>query len=260
MRVKISMPVEMGVDMCNELFPKAMSAEIFGELSAWTSVADIMAAARILEERTVPDDQPESMLLMPFEHAEPVFGQIFGILLGYLIDGYVVPPQKVAISRALDPQITEATVTALQSLRFRPTVHLGRIPEMHDKLAFFIQDQPAVIELLRAPLNCLMGLYLDKYEFTKSLHEEMVAEADKKAGGRPTIFHRPYADACLPSFIEAACFYVLGLEVGTRFASPGQSNIDITYRAVNVQTLPPVDPVVLGVAIQYSQRMLDALR
>lgn len=245
--------------MCYELFPKARSAEIFGELSAWTSVADIMVAARILEERTVPGDQPESLLLMPLEHAEPAFEQIFAILLGYLIDGYVVPSQKVAVCRALDPQITEATGTALQSLRFRPTVHLDRIPGVRDKRAFFIQDQPAVIELLRAPLNCLMGLYLDKYEFTKTLHD-MIAEAEEKTGGRPTIFHRPYADACLPSFIEAACFHALGLEVGTRFASPGQSNIDTAYRAVNVQTLPPLDTVVLDVAIQAGQRMLDALR
>lgn len=245
--------------MNNELFPKAKSAEILGELSAWTSIADIMVAARIIEERTVPDDQPDSTLLMPLEYAEPVFRQVFVILLGYLIDGYVVPSQKVALCRALDPQITEATVATLQSLRFRPTVHLGRHPKAHDKYVFVIKDQPAVIELLRAPLNCLMGLYLDKYEFTKPLHE-MVVKAEENTGCRPTVFHRPYADACLPSFIEAACFYALGLEVGTRFASPGQFNIDTAYRAVNVQTLPPVDPVALGVAIHNGQRMLDALR
>lgn len=130
---------------------------------------------------------------------------------------------------------------------------------MHDRQAFFIQDEPAAIELIRAPLNCLMGLYLDKYEYTKPLRD-MVAEAEEKTGGRPTIFHRPYSDACLPSFIEAACFYALGLEVGTRFASPGQANIDIAYRAVNVQTLPPVDLAVMGAANQAGQRMLDALR
>lgn len=230
-----------------------------GELSAWTSVADVMVAARILEERTVPGDQPESMLMMPLEHAEPAFEQIFAILLGYLIDGYVVPSQKVAVCRALDPQITEATGTALHSLRFRPTVQVGWVPAMHGKRAFFIQDQPAAIELVRAPLNCLMGLYLDKYEFTKHLRD-MVTEAEEMTGGRPTIFHRPYADACLPSFIEAACFYALDLEVGTRFASPGQANIDTAFRAVNVQTLPPVDPAVLGIAIQAGQRMLDELR
>lgn len=230
-----------------------------GELSAWTSVADVMVAARILEERTVPGDQPESMLVMPLEHPEPAFEQIFTILLGYLMEGYVVPSQKVAVSRALDSQISEATGTALQSLRFRPTVQVGRIPEMHDRQAFFIQDEPAAIELIRAPLNCLMGLYLDKYEYTKPLRD-MVAEAEEKTGGRPTIFHRPYSDACLPSFIEAACFYALGLEVGTRFASPGQANIDIAYRAVNVQTLPPVDLAVMGAANQAGQRMLDALR
>lgn len=245
--------------MSEELFPLARSAEILGELSAWTSVSDIMVASRILEGRTVPGDQPESLLLMPLEHAEPAFEQIFAILLGYLMDGYVVPSQKVAVCRALDPLITEATGTALQSLRFRPTVQVGRKPEMHDKRAFIIQDQPAAIELIRAPLNCLMGLYLDKYEYAKSLRD-MVALAEEKTGGRPTIFHRPYADAFLPSFIEAACFYALGLEVGTRFASPGQANIDNAYRAVNVQTLPPVDPAIVKVAIQASQRMLDALR
>lgn len=245
--------------MSDELFPTAKSAEILGELSAWTSVADIMVAARILEGRTVPGDQPESMLMMHLEHAEPAFEQIFAILLGYLMDGYMVPSEKVAVCRALDPQITDATAIALQSLRFRPTVQVGKVPDVRDKRVFVIQDQPAAIELIRAPLNCLMGLYLDKYEYTKSVRD-MVAEAEEKTGGRPTIFHRPYADACLPSFIEAACFYALGLEVGTRFASPGQANIDTAYRAVNVQTLPPVDPALLGVAIKSAQRMLDALR
>lgn len=245
--------------MSDVRFPKARSAEILGELSAWTSVADVMVAARILEARTVPGDQPESFLLMPLEHAEPAFEQIFAILLVYLMDGYVVPFQKVAVCRALDPQITEATVAALQSLRFRPAVQVGRVPGMGDKRAFFIQDQPAAIELIRAPLNCLMGLYLDKYEYTKPLRD-VVAQAEEKTGGRPKIFHRPYADACLPSFIEAACFYALGLEVGTQFASPGQANIDIAYRAVNVQSLPPVNPAVLGAAIQAGQRMLDAFR
>jgi len=245
--------------MSDELFPRERSAEILGELSAWTSVADVMVAARILEARTVPDDQPGDLLVMPLEHAEPAFEQIFVILLRYLVDGYVVPSQKVAVCRALDPQITEATGTALQSLRFRPTVQVGRAPGTHDKRAFFIQDQPAAIELIRAPLNCLMDLYLDKYEYAKRLRD-MAAKAEEKTGGRPTIFHRPYADACLPSFIEAACFYSLGLQVGTRFASPGQANIDVAYRAVNVQTLPPVDPAVLGAAIQAGQRMFDELR
>jgi len=245
--------------MTDELFPKARSAEILGELSAWTPVADVMVAARIVESRTIPGDEPESVLLMPLEHAEPAFKQIFAILLGYLMDGYVVPIQKIAVCRVLDPQITEATEIALQSLRFRPTVQVVRVPGMHDKRAFAIQDHPAAIELIRVPLNCLMGLYLDKYEYTKRLCDT-VAGAEEKTGGRPTIFHRPYADACLPSFIEAACFYALGLEVGTRFASPRQTNIDIAYRAVNVQTLPPVDPAVLEVAIQAGQRMLDALR
>lgn len=245
--------------MSDKLFPRARSAEILGELSAWTSVADVMVAARILEARTVPGDEPSNQLLMPLEHAEPAFEQIFAILLGYFMDGYVVPSQKVAVCRALDPQITEATGTALQSLRFRPTVQVGMVPGMHDKRTVLIQDQPAAIELMRAPLNCLMSLYLDKYEFTKRLLD-MVTEAEEKTGGRPTIFHRPYADACLPSFIEAACFYVAGFEVGTRFASPGQADIDNAYRAVNVQTLPPVDPVVLRMAMQAGQRMLDALR
>jgi hypothetical protein len=245
--------------MSDELFPEARSAEILGELSAWTSVADILVAARILEERTVPGDRPESLLLMPLEHPEPAFGQIFAILLGHLMNGYVVPCQKIAVCRALDPQVTEATGTSLQSLHFRPTVHVGIIPKMQNKPAFFIQDHPAVIQLLQSPLRCLMGLYLDKYEFSKLLHNS-VFEAEQQTGGRPRIFHRPYADGCLPSFIEAACFYALGLEVGTQFASPGQPNIDFAYRAVNIQTLPPVDPVVLGEAFQASQRMLDALR
>jgi hypothetical protein len=245
--------------MSDKLFPKEVSAKILGELSAWTSVAGVMVAARILEARTVPGDQPNNLLLMPLEHAEPEFEQIFAILLGYLMNGYVVPAQKVAVSRALDPHITEATATALQALRFRPTVQLGRVPEMHDKRAFFIEDQPAVIELIRAPLICLMGLYLDTYDFTKRLRD-LVVEAEAKTGGRPTVFHRPYADACLPSFIEAACFYALGLEVGIRFAAAGQTNIDTAYRAVNVQTLPPVDPAIVAVAMLAGQRMLDALR
>lgn len=114
--------------MSDKLFPEARSVEILGELSAWTSVADVMVAARILEARTIPSDQPESMLLMTLEHAEPEFEQIFTILLGHLMNGYVVPSAKVAVCRALDPQITEATGTALNSLRFRPTVRVGMAP------------------------------------------------------------------------------------------------------------------------------------
>jgi hypothetical protein len=245
--------------MSDELFPRAKSAEILGELSAWTSVADIMVASRILEGRTVLGDKPDSMLMMPLEHAEPAFEQIFAILLAYLMDGYMVPSQKIAVCRAMDPQITDATANTLQSLRFRSTVQVGKVPEVCDKRVFIIQDQPAAIELMRAPLNCLMGLYLDKYECAKPLRD-MVSEYESKTGGRPTIFHRPYADACLPSFIEAACFYALGLDVRTQFASPGQANIDTAYRAVNVQTLPPVDPAVLEIAINAGQRILDALR
>jgi hypothetical protein len=245
--------------MSNDFFPEARSAEILGELSAWTSVADILVAARILEERTVPRDQPESLLLIPLEHPEPEFKQIFAILLGYLMNGYVVPSQKIAVCCALDPQITETTSNTLQSLQFRPTVHVGMIPQMQNKPAFFIQDHPAVIELLQSPLKCLMGLYLDKYEFSKSLRKR-VLEAEQQTGGRPRIFHRPYADGFLPSFIEAACFYALGFELGTQFASPGRPTIDIAYRAVNIQTIPPVNPVVLESAFQASQRMLDELR
>lgn len=245
--------------MSDKLFPEKESSEILGELSAWTSVADIMVAARILEARTVPGDQPDNMLLMQLEHADPEFEQIFAILLGYLIGGYVVPSAKVSVCRALDPLITEETGTALQSMRFRPTVRVGRVSKMHDKRTFLIQDQPAVIELVRAPLNCLMSLYLDKYEYAKSVRA-MAVQAEEMTGGRPTIFHRPYADACLPSFIEAACFYVLGFDVGTRFASPDKWNVDNAYRAVNVQTLPPVNPVVFDIAMKAGQRMLDALR
>ena len=102
--------------MSDELFPKTRSAEILGELSAWTSVADVMVAARILEARTVPDDQPDSVLLMPLDHADPKFEQIFAILLRYLMDGYVVPSQKVAVCRALDPPYVRIDVASLESL------------------------------------------------------------------------------------------------------------------------------------------------
>lgn len=244
--------------MRDKLFPRLQSAEILGELSAWTSVADVMVAARILEARTIPSDQPDSMLVMPLAHTEPAFEQLFAILLGHLMDGYVVPCQKIAICRVLDPQITGATATTLRSLRFRPTVDVGSVSEMHGKRAFLIHDQPATIELVRAPLNCLMDLYLDMYEYTVRLRD-IIVRAEEQTGGSPTIFHRPYADACLPSFIEAACFYALGLEVGTRFSSPGQTYTDVGYRAVNVQTLPPVDPSMLGSAFQAGQRMLDEL-
>lgn len=243
----------------DQLFPKEISAKILGELSAWTSVSDITVAARILESRTVPGDQPEGLLLMPLEHNEPAFEQIFLILLGYLMAGYAVPSQKIVVCCALDPQITEATVTELHSLHFKPTVKVGKIPGMNDKQIVLIQDQPAEIELIRAPLNCLMDIYLDKYEFTNRLCN-IVAKHEGKTEGRPTIFHRPYADACLPSFIEAACFFSLGLDVGTRFASPGEKNIDRAYRAVNVQMVPPLDLDMLRIAKQDGQRMLDELR
>ena len=142
--------------MSDKLFPEARSVEILGELSAWTSVADVMVAAHILEARTVPGDQPESMLLMTLEHADLEFEQIFAILLGYLMNGYVVPSAKVAVCRVLDPQITEETGTALKSLRFRPTVQVGRVPRMRDKRAFFIHDKPVTHRT--TPLNAFMSL------------------------------------------------------------------------------------------------------
>lgn len=85
--------------MSDKIFPIARSAEILGELSAWTSVTDIMVAARIIEERTVPGDKPDSALVLPLEHAEPAFEQIFVILLRYLIEGYVVSiPESCSLS------------------------------------------------------------------------------------------------------------------------------------------------------------------
>ncbi|WP_427913945.1 hypothetical protein ACPWT1_03015 [Ramlibacter sp. MMS24-I3-19] len=98
-----------------------------------------------------------------------------------------------------------------------------------------------------------MDIYLSKYEFAKSLRD-IVVDYGERTGGSPTIFHRPYADARLPSLIEAACFYSLGLDVGTRFAEPGLNNVDNAYRAVNLQAAPPVDPSRLLLALQLGMK------
>ena len=247
-----------GRPMSDEIFPKDLSGEILGELSAWTSVANVMVAARILEGRTIPGDDPDNKLLMPLAYEEPLFEQIFLILLDFLIAGYKVPSQKVEVCRVLDPQITETTGIALQSLRFRPIFQHNSFSGMQGKW-LSIEDQPAVIEIIRTPLNCLMDLYLNIYKHVR-LIQNIAAECEESTGGRPKFYHKPAADARLPSFIEAACLHAFGLTVGTQFAEPGRADIVCTYRAVNVQTLPPVDSAKIEFAFQASQGVLNALR
>ncbi|WP_427913946.1 hypothetical protein ACPWT1_03020 [Ramlibacter sp. MMS24-I3-19] len=111
--------------MSEVLFPRALCAATLGELAAWTSVADLLAAARILEGRTLPEDQPSDTLCMPLEHDEGAFRDIFAILLGYLIEGYSVPQQKISVARMLDRQVSPSTAAQLEALRFKPTVRTG---------------------------------------------------------------------------------------------------------------------------------------
>src|SRR4051794_30605417 len=185
------------------LFPPERCVAVAAELNAWTSVQSILAAARHLEGRSLPADQIDSRLIMPMRHGR-LFEAVFLRAVSWMIKGYVTPRAKIVLARTLDPMITDEIAERLYTARFSPTISSAPLvafdssapPPPDGPNAFVLEDEPFVIEMLQAPLQCLMGILTFGYESAERIHKVRV-EAKAKTGTAPTIFHRPYADSRL---------------------------------------------------------------
>nr|USU31066.1 hypothetical protein NG677_17195 [Methylobacterium sp. OTU13CASTA1] len=248
------------------LFPADNCVPVLAELNAWTSVPSILTAARYLEDRDLPSDQVEGRLIMPMRHG-PLFEAVFNRAISWMIVGYRVPDVKIALAQAVDPTITVETVSRLRAARFAPTIRSVPLrafdnsvdPPPNGPNAFLIDDEPIVIELLQTPLRCLMDILTFSFKNAERLHD-LRAKAKQVTGSAPTIFHRPYADSRLYATLEALCYYAHGLEIGPFALSAGSSDIDISYRAVNVRARPPIDTRLLAVAKESMEGILSDLR
>lgn len=248
------------------LFPRERCGPVLAELNAWTPVQAILAAARDLEGRELPEDQLEGQLIMPMPHG-PLFEAVFLRAIAWMVESYRVPEAKIALARATDPAIADETEVRLRAARFNPII--SRTPPVAVGAAaaslpgrpnaFVVEDEPFVIELIVAPLRCLMDILTISFESANHAHDIRV-EARDRTGGAPTIFHRPFADSRLYATLEALCYYAHGLRIGPFAASEGVSEIDFSYRAVNVRSRPPVDAGLLGVARNSMVEMLRDLR
>ena len=253
------MPTDYDAD---RLFPAAECISAIGELSAWTSVQAILAGARHLEGRPGPLDQLEPTLIVPIK-IDDVFESILTKALGWLIAGYVPPAAKIALAQALDPAISDHTAAALANRRFRPNISraapgpFAGLPA--DSACFVIHDDPLVIEMIQAPVICMIDL-LRRFSETAQRIALELREHKEATGGSGKAFHRPYADSRLPAILEALCFWCWGLDFGPVWGEVGEGSADISYRAVNIHGVPPLDPRMVDAAHQAMERMLASLR
>ncbi|MGX1742111.1 hypothetical protein ACWIEX_11190 [Bosea sp. NPDC055353] len=247
------------------LFPLEQCVAVAAELNAWTSVQAISAAARHLEVRSLSTDEISSQLIMPMRHGA-LFEAVFLHAVTWMAAGYAVPTGKIELARSLDPMISDETAERLRTARFSGTISRAPLvafdhsvpPPPGGPNAFVVQDEPHVIEILQAPLQCLMDILTFGYESAESAHA-LKAEAKKTTGGAPTIFHRPYADSRLYATLEALCFYAFGHAIGPYTTPMHLSEIDRSYRAVNVRCRPPIDVDLVGYARVLMEKMLDDL-
>lgn len=175
---------------------------------------------------------------------------------------YRIPIAKISVARTLDYQLQDQTASTLKNLRFQPTIHSAppsRVPGIpsHQKV-FVIQDHVATIEVVQAPLRCLMDMLMMAYDSASKSHQ-LRRDAMEKGGGAPTIFHRPYADSRLFAVVEAFSFGALGMEIGPHWGGAGTQNIVTDYCAINVQAVPPVNTQILDVASKTMEKMLNEL-
>lgn len=248
------------------LFPRDRCVGVAAELSAWTSVQAIMSAARHLEGRSLPIDQIDGRLIMPMQNGE-LFEAVFLCAISWLSAGYSPPPAKIALARSLDLSITDETANRLAAARFSPSIKAAPLaafdssapPPPTGPNAFLVDDEPFVIEMLQAPLQCLMDVLTFSYESAERAHKAR-REAEEKTGGAPTIYHRPFADSRLYATLEALCYYAFGLSIGPYVTPHGVSELDVSYRAVNVRSRPPVHPLLTSTSRTAMEDMLHGLR
>lgn len=244
------------------LFPRDRCVQVLGELNAWTSVQAILASARYLEDRCIPGDQIEARLIMPMPHG-PLFEAVFLRAISWMVESYRVPEPKIVLARAVDPAMVDKTQVRLRAVRFNPTISSAPLAAFDSSAAsksnaFLVDDEPFVIELLQAPLRCLMDILTLSFQSAQEAHN-LRSAARQKTGGAPTIFHRPFADSRLCATLEALCYFAHGLSIGPFEARDGMSEIDVSYRAVNLRTRPPVDAVLARLARESMEEMLREL-
>lgn len=247
------------------IFPHDLCVSVLKELNAWTSVKAILAAGRDLEDRGLPEDQMEGRLVMPMPHG-PLFEAVFLRAISWMVESYRVPDPKILFARTLDSAMADKTLARLRAVRFNPTITSVPLAAFDGDAAqpptganaFLVDDEPFVIELVQGPLNCLMDILTFSFGSAEGAHNLQV-EARKKTGGSPTIFHRPYADSRLYAMLEALCYYAHGLSIGPFEARDGITEIDVSYRAVNLLCRPPVDAHLASVARNTMEEMLRDL-
>lgn len=236
----------------NKLFPEDFCISTIAELNSWTSVQTIASAARIIENRCIEDDDPQSLLIMPIDERLN-FEWVFTKVLVWLIKGYKPPKNKVDFSRVLDVEIKDETIKKIKNLRFNPKIASQSCQESNGdvKKYFLIQDKAEVIELVSFPLRALMDVLFMGFDAAWGGYQ-IRKESHKRTGSSPTIYHTPYADSRLFSVIEALCFAALGMEITVNF---GREKMQIVnnYRSVNIQAKPPFNKELINSALQLSK-------
>jgi hypothetical protein len=246
------------------LFPRTECEAAAGELSAWTTVQDIAAAARFLAGEPAPGDMFDRRLAIPFAD-DDVLERIIIEVMGWLIAAYRVPEAKIELAQLIEPRLTEGLRRQIAAIAFHSSVKVapsGAIMNFAPALAedpgdryFLVEDDPCVIELVQNPLRAMMSLIRSTYHTARYLRETKVQAA--ATGSPPMIFHRPYADSRLPAVVEALAFYACGLDIGPRWATGME--FDFSYKAVNVHGAPPFDATLLQGARDLTSSMLDSL-
>jgi hypothetical protein len=249
-----------------ELFPAAECIAAAGELSAWTSVQDIAAAARFLEGRLVKGDLPETRLIIPIV-TDAKFEWVLRQAIKWFVAGYRVPSSKIMLAIYLDPAIRRKTNDTLLELRLHPQITKRLLHTLvsrerrsgTDQQVLLIQDHVAAIEVMQAPLRCLIDIVLRCYETSQKMYN-LISGQEEAGGSGPTIWHRPYTDSPLFAVLEALCFYRFDLTFGPLWGRPGPGDIDMAYRAINIRGVPPFDSKMLQVAREVAEKMFDDLR
>jgi len=236
-----------------DYFPESDCLSVIGELAVWASVDDCLAAARFIEQRSMPDDTPSDALLLPFPNDDG-YEVVFLQCLAWLAESFRVPESKVKLAMLLDRKITPETSMALLNTRFAPTI--AKASRAGDRV-FRVTDSPPVIELVQNPIRCL-GDLLDRFWHGAVRLRELRTKALVETGGAPTFFHQPYADGPLPALIEALAYYTQGLEIGPSRVL-NQRGINRGYRSFEVVDRPPVDVALFSGAREMIRQVFKSL-
>ncbi len=250
------------------LFPADFCRATLAELNAWTTVADVAAAARCLADAPKPSDCFDRRLILPFPD-DDAFEAVVIKAIAWFIDAFRTPTAKISLAALEELALTAERACELASLRFQPNGQIGPpgaitaiapgLKEYLNGRFLLLEDEPHVIEVVQAPLRCLMAL-IHKCAEDAQRAAKIKKGAREKSGGKPLIYHKSYADSPLPAVIEAMCFFVYRLDFGPVFSKAGDSNVEYGYRAINMLCAPPIDRRFIDIVADMNRKMLDDLR